>query len=693
MAENINDKNIINPLPLTTSGNETSNFLSTNIFNTTTPVDTNQSSGLVVVPPVKKRIDPVYVNININNKTEYLITSNSVKLLPYFDNQNQYVRLYTSLNSNLKLGDRVFLLYDPSIILDTNDIILDSYLTFSGYTDIFYYVKATHGYKVIDLDSTNNIVVIDKLYLKEYKDKTINGHYLTKTYIKNIYIKGGSIDGTIMLNCQLNESDTIINDVDIVQSIILSGNTFYTTFNDKYDNNYNTLKSVYNNTNDDGSINKITYINKNNDLKGFTYIKENNITGSTIYNGTFYKCVLFNSLIYNGYFEECILDNSTIYNGFFKNCQVLSNCNWTGGTWFENLYTGETLVTMSGFELEVWNNGTWNGGNFYNKTWLTGVFNDGNFHGENINKSTWYNGIFNNGNMYNSKWYNGIFNNGTINTIYWYNGVFNNGIFYNSVWSGGTFYNGMFQNSDWMIGDFYDGNFLRSNWYDGNFYNGEIKGINLYNDPDVLFEWFSGNFYNGKIYGMIIYNINFHDGEMDTCYILGGSYFGGTSIYSTINCDDNTEINIIKNMSFKFLQLYNPVSPKQILIENCTFNDITLVIENDGEVIFNKCVFDNIKQEILSSNLEYVTMNYCKVNSGTFGLNDHPDYYGEWNEGDWFNGTFSGKWNNGTFYNGIFKGRWYGGLWVSGVFSGSTSFPVPIPPRSTNFIPYTPKQS
>lgn len=676
MAININDKTIINPLPIYPSGNvNNTQFNDIQSFNTDIKI--------------KERNSPIYNEINKENKTEYLTTSNSVKLLPYFTNYNQYIMLYTELSSNLKLGDRVYLLFDSTTILDTNDIILDSYLTFSGYTDIFYYVKATHGYKVIDIDTKNNIVVIDKLYLEEYKNKTISGHYLTKTYIKNIYFKGGNIDGAAILNCQLNESGTTVNDINIIQSIILSGDTYFVTFKDKYDNNYNCLKSMYNDINDDNTINKTTYLNLNNDKRGFSYIKENNITGSTIYNGIFYKCVLKNCTIYDGLFEDCEINNCTVNGGYFKNVVLLPNCTWLNGIWFEDLYTGKTFETTSGFGLNTWINGTWNGGNFYNKIWLTGIFNNGNFFGSNMNNSQWYNGVFNNGKMFNTRWYNGIVNNGELNTIEWLNGKLYNGLFVNGIWSGGTFYNGEIRLSNWLGGDFNNGLMNLSNFYSGNFYNGEIIGSDLNNNPEYIFEWIDGIFHNGKMYGMAISNISFHSGNMESCFLLGGSYYGGKSKYCSIY--STLPIDIIRNMNFEYTNIYNPTSTFNVLIENCTFKDLLMVITNDGNILFDNCVFTNVEQEPLSSNISYVTMNKCKFNNGIFGHNFENNYYGDWYQGDWYYGTFNGNWYGGTFYNGIFNGYWYGGTWISGKFNGFSPQPLPIPPiiKSEFFLPYT----
>lgn len=690
----------INPLPLTPGnnvlqtnqqGNSGNNVLQTNTpSNPSTGNNVLQTNNVLPevpnnVPPEQQIVllqqqDPVYVYINYNNKTEYPITSNAVKLLPYFDNQNNYVRLYTELNSNLKLGDRVYILYDTSTISGSTSINIDSYLSFTGFTEILYYVKATHGYKVIDLDNKNNAVIIDKKYQQEYNGKTIDGHYLSKTYIKNIYIKGGEIDGVTILNVQLNESDTTVNDTTITQAIILSGHTYFTTFNDKFDNDYNCLKSVYNGVTDDGKIDKTTFINKNNNKKGFNYINNNNISGSTINNGVYTDCDITYSYITNGYFDNCIICGTTIIDGYYNNCYVHSDCNWTGGTWNETIYSANTTDTR--FMLSSWNNGIWNNGNFYNKTWINGIFNNGYFKGlSETQRNVWNNGIFNGGNMFNTTWIDGIFNGGNLSSSVWQYGIFNNGYCNSVKWIDGIFNNGSMLVSSWTGGTFNNGYCKQTNWYGGTFNNGTYESTpSSVGEGSSNYKWHNGNFLNGKLTNSEWLNGNFKNGTMDNVTFYSGICYNTQIKNSTVYGGD---FSLCKIYSSTFLSSTDNIYfLNSVLTDSFVNGDDTNITTIQDSTINNTIIYG--ANTTMTTN---IIMNGCNFNSGTFG----EDNYGDWLDGSWYYGTFRGSWTGGTFYNGIFTGTWYGGLWVSGKFNGTWAIPQPTPPVnvSENYFPYT----
>ena len=69
----------------------------------------NTTSKQTVITPI-----PQEQKVNENNNTNYPISSNAVKLLPYISNNNGKIKLYTEINSNLKIGDKVFIMYNSN---------------------------------------------------------------------------------------------------------------------------------------------------------------------------------------------------------------------------------------------------------------------------------------------------------------------------------------------------------------------------------------------------------------------------------------------------------------------------------------------------------------------------------------------------------------------------------------------------
>jgi hypothetical protein len=115
-------------------------------------------------------------------------------------------------------------------------------------------------------------------------------------------------------------------------------------------------------------------------------------------------------------------------------------------------------------------NSLWLGGIFdhtkavmSNSIWLDGVFNNGTFTNSSFNpylsissefnlndECVWNNGTFNGGDFYISKWNNGIFNSGTAIGMIWNNGTANYMNAYNIFWN-----NGLWRNGNWKGSDFY----------------------------------------------------------------------------------------------------------------------------------------------------------------------------------------------------------------------------------------------
>ncbi len=116
-------------------------------------------------------------------------------------------------------------------------------------------------------------------------------------------------------------------------------------------------------------------------------------------------------------------------------------------------------------------NTLWAGGTFdhtkavmVNSIWLDGVFNNGTFTNSSFNPylirsskfnlndgCIWNNGTFNGGDFYISKWNNGIFNSGTAVGMIWNNGTANYMNAYNVFWSNGLWRNGNWKGSDFNL--------------------------------------------------------------------------------------------------------------------------------------------------------------------------------------------------------------------------------------------------
>jgi hypothetical protein len=628
---------------------------------------------------------------NIFSNTNYPISQNAVKLLSPITNNNGKIKVYTKINSNFNVGDRIFFMYDPNAgDVGTDSVIIDNYLEFSGCTN-FKYLEQMQGYDIIEIDESNNEITIDRYYDTRFENKKLYNHYISKIYIRNIVINGGEIDGACILNGSFNTTSDVLLDINLIQAVVLSGTSYYMRYKDKYDNLYigtnsavdtGTTSSIYKpysykgvDTQNQDMTPISSYYSNNNELYGYTYVYNNNLTNCRIDNGYYINCNLTDCLVNGGSFTNCNISASTINDGYFTDTILTSDCYWFGGTW-----------NGGNFSMDIWYGGTWNAGDFCGKQWRDGVFNGGYFSGstwkngifqggsmENstwsggtfsygiMNFTDWNDGTFNSGQMSNGNWSQGICNGGTIIGVEWLDGVFNGGSFTNGIWNSGIFNDGSIINTLWITGTFNGGTFNSGNnvqliengtifkitdaiynsgrcWMDGIF-NGGIFSNSIWNDGTFV----SGSFQNGSVW----LGGGFKDGHFDNSSWINGDFLNGTvfkSNFHNVNWYDGIWNNGLLGVSL----------------------DIDGTGVEDPNVIWYKGTFNN----------------------GTFGYESSKTI--AWIGGDFYGGTFInyspncqdisqpypqelldyGGFFGGSFHNGVFQGTFYKGTWVSGTFKG-----------------------
>ena len=640
---------------------------------------------------------PQQQKINAFNTTSYSIAPNAVKLLPFITNNKGKVKLYTEVNSNIKVGDKVFIMYDVSGVTAsgvTDGIILDNFLEFSGCTN-YIFLPQMQGYTVLEIRDNNNEITIDRYYDTRFVNKKIYNHYIAEIYVRNATFNGGEIDGVEILNGDFNTGlDTSI-DINLVQAIILSGSSFYIRYKNKYDDLYITTNSSIN-TGATVSVYKpyiykgldplnqdptpvSSYYTNNNNGYGYNYVYYNRIRNSEINNGYYDNCLLTDCNITGGYFTNCSISGSTIKGGVFYNTPLNNDCTWLYGTW-----SGGT------FPLSVWYNGVWNSGSFIGKEWRDGIFNSGVFSG-----STWRTGLFQGGTMtdsiwsggtfsgrdtgiiINTQWYGGEFNSGTMQRCNWYDGICNGGYLQNVVWTKGTFNGGTLETANWLSGTCNGGTILDSFWSGGTFNGGTYKtsvnipslsggtyGAMLSSNAIVDYTsgltsryWLSGTFNGGTFSNALWSGGTFNDGTFtDNSAWVSGTFFNGNFINSNWMDGDFKNGTVTKSY-------FHNVNWK-----NGIWNSGTLGVKVNGET-------------------PTIYWYAGAFNNGVFGYGNSPSATItniSWYGGDFYNGYFYnrfvdcnllsfdswGGFSGGTFHDGYFYGTFWKGVWVNGTFGG-----------------------
>jgi len=575
-------------------------------------------------------IDRIDIKLNNDNKTEYLLSANSVELMPSIDEFKGYIMLKTKVNSNFIVGDIVYICAlsgDTGVEYTPTTYVMDNVIEISGCTGTtdfaydWYYHPFIKGYTIIGLDDKKNTIIIDRKYDNKFDNKEILNHYITKIYVDNQEITGGNIDGVVYKNVIMNQptGDTAI-DIDLIQAIILSGTSMkYVDIGGKFDKNYKSLNTA---------LNYSTYMSFNNDTYGYMLIKNQSISGSTINNGYFYDCIISDCIINSGSFVNCQISGGTVNNGSYSGTSISESTTWNYGIWYDGNI----------FSLETWTNGIWNNGIFAGKTWLNGTFNGGYFTG-----STWIDGIFN----------GGVFTNSS-----WYGGSFNNSYFSNSIWYGGTFNGDTFVYSDWYDGNFYSGTFTTSTWYNGTFYNGTFESNS---------NWLTGIFNNGTMKNSLWKDGIFYNGTMENCIWSGGTFNNGIMLGS--NWYDGIFNNGIFNglnsgLTYKWVYHFQNSFPSTWYTGTFNGGELTNAYWIDGNFnngvvnnsimigvewkdgVFNGNVIGPLNYNIGTSN-HYITWSGGTFNNGYFGI--QPSHLFS------IGGILYTTWLGGDFYNGIYN--------------------------------------
>ena len=291
----------------------------------------------------------------------------------------------------------------------------------------------------------------------------------------------------------------------------------------------------------------------------------------------------------------------------------------------------------------IWNNGTFNGGQFIDSAiWKDGIFNGGKFlsnYGFNNGVSIGPDDVAPN-NKEEYSWEYGIFNGGEFG---------NANTATNSNWFDGEFNGGQFKGRNWNKGVFSFGEFLGS----GGAAIGGTASILSQSNPNLFVKSYNGN--PKQYYGL------WRDGYVTD---IKDKYITDKKLYTDIKrANDTTKV-------------VNKATLKNMLWMNGTFT------HPSGEMI-NSVWLDGIFEngQFLSSSFNpYVNRN----NVNTFNFSDTCSWKngifdgGEFNISTWDNGTFiSGTatgmiWKNGVAnYMNAYNVFWQDGLWRNGNWNGS----------------------
>jgi len=638
--------------------------------------------------------------INISNDAIYPTNANAVKLLEVVTNNNGKIRLYASVNSNIRVDDIVYIMYDqnnPST--DPTAIILDNYLEFSGCTD-WMYLKQMQGYKVIETNESNNEITINRYYDSRLVGKKIYSHYISKIYIDKLIVTGGEVDGISAKTGNLNNSSDSAIDINVVQSIILSGSSFYIHMKNKYDEFYISTNSIVNTGYTTTTYKPYSYkgidISNQDPTPSSSYYSRNNSTYgyNYVYNMVFRECK-----IDNGYFENCTFTDCILNGGFFGNSQVF-NCEIYGGTF------SETPIDIN----STWINGTWSGGTFLPTIWYNGTWNAGDLGG-----IEWRNGVFNGGTITGSTWIKGIFQDGLMDYCTWIDGTFNGGVIQHSIWSGGTFNSGNMSDCSWKNGKCNGGELTNIiNWENGYFGGGTITNsvwiTGVFNNGNIVDSYWSGGTFNNGIFrsnnnvanitgGTVSYSITdkgwltgtFNNGSFNNSVWSGGTWNGG-------NFENGS---LWYNGVFKYGNMTNSYWLNGVFINgNVTSSYFHNVYWSGGTF--------NSGQLGVAINDVQPTIHWSggTFNNGVFGNGSGTTSHVTnvyWYGGDFYGGKFYswydtcppsvtyGGFYDGIFYDGYFYGTLFGGNWNNGTFGGCNTINILtskiIRPPSTRIRP------
>lgn len=465
-------------------------------------------------------------------------------------------------------------------------------------------------------------------------------NFLHKTSISNSTIRTGIIRRGYINKSKLeydkfNNSDYKFEDKVRIKELMI--------INSLFSNNQNSIKS--------GIITE-SYIRGGND----NWI-----------NGIFWKSIWEDGIFNNGVIKDSNWITGTFKNGMFYNSKT---------SFFIDRYrayykSGNIQSVALNNIRNVWENGTFENGDFFESIWEDGIFKNGRFY-----KSSWAGGLFENGifgnikfNSTDNNFYAGTFSNGvvvnsnfysgftnidpiiappsypsTFNGIHWLNGVFQSGIFRNDVtnptasaiWYNGTFNGGDFTNTSiWLNGTFNDGKFTSyygctaviSNtqsdygWRDGRFNGGEFGT----KDGLTNSTWWTGEMYGGIFRGKVWNN----------GILISGEFQGGSTVSCVGGVSASNASTFVDGFSYSYYGLWRDGYVTDVKDKFIKHKEIfTNIIRFSDEPKFSERV--NRSKAVIKDAL---WMN------GTFSHRN-----GETNNVVWLDGTFDyGKFKNSSF--------------------------------------------
>jgi len=617
-----------------------------------TASESNSGGGALKYDPLNTSTDTYYTQqeiLNVDNNINYRTSSNAVKLLPVIENNNGKVKLYTEVNSNFKVGDKVYIMYDQSsantrIYLKGIQNSSNKIFTFFNsipYGATYYLYKKEDlevdfvlvtGYTISDernsitIDeppkSTDKIELyynfIPDIILDNYLEFSACTFLITNLFLSNWQYLYQSQGYKILEMNELNNEITIDRYFD---SRFLNKKIYNHYIGRAYIKNIDFVRGEI-----DGAMINSMYLNS-----GETTAIDINMVQAIVFSGQS-KLVDVKNKYDSNYVStnaEITTKSVTTYKPYiYKGSSVIDNQTDTISSYYSknnNIYGYNYInnVSMTGVTIRVgyFKNCTIKdsyiyGGEFINCNIIGGTISDGYFINCQVESSRWLNGTWEDQtntedtfNPYDGVWSNGVWNYGIFRNMTWLDGIFNDGYFYDSTWTKGTFKGGEMMSIDPL---------LMNTWYDGIFSGGVI--LNMI--------WKNGSFNGGTITNCVWEDGTFNDGTMKTCTWATGTVNGGT-INNTIWQDGTFNKG---------------------LMSCCYWNDGT----------FNGGTFNSDNNIKLGSDY-----NGVFTNGGALTQKDvNKSYY--WNNGTFNGGSFLNSiWMDGAFINGVID---QGSLWIKGDF-------------------------
>lgn len=482
--------------------------------------------------------------------------------------------------------------------------------------------------------------------------------------------------------------------------------------------------SNFTNTSFDNTDRNLTLSNIN-ILRVINSIFNNN--NNTINSGLFYKSHFVNGTWSNGISFNSYWNKGIFNNGIFKSGYWIDGT-FNNGSFIDSGITASQVLDYNYISLpQIWQNGQFNGGEFFNSLWNSGEFNNGRFY-----KSNWLGGIWNNGILgsKNYKTYDTtmgtlspftgatftIWNNGSVENalvggygqVYWYDGKFNDGEFTSyatsstdqSIWYNGDFNGGKFTNlARWKNGNFYDGKFLSYigwtltsptnsstystdyGWENGKFFGGVFGNAELGTNSC----WYNGDFNGGVFQGRLWYNGLFHKGNFNgsgdpNAIVITAPATGSTPTASVVGLTSSYQSNLVEfSFADSFTSSYYGIWYNGYVVDQINNYKTTEVISSllvrkvEEKPIDLSAQFNNIlwlngtfshTLAVMNSSL-FLGGNFL---NGSFNLGVFNPYIDRQFTGSHSLASFNTQscvWYNGNFSNGSF---WYS-TWVNGIFN------------------------